>query len=203
MYQNEGAGGGVRDRQPATYTCYVSIRQFGLVELFLVLQSSWMDLTFVFKGCLDCSVIMIQNHRSEPVRTPSCPESAQEKKKSDQGTRFRLSAAPPMDPSAAPSVVDSATHSDSTPEASSREDLRAGPYMRPKLKGVRVILRGFSTGHEKRGVRKSERGMIPKRAFPGTDLVAPRPATRQTWAMPFCNAHGQFDGPGAPTLALP
>ena len=49
MYENEGAGGGVRDRQPATYTCYVSIRQFGLVELFLVLQSSWMDLTFLFR----------------------------------------------------------------------------------------------------------------------------------------------------------
>ena len=162
-----------------------------------------MDLTFLFR-LFRLFRIMIRNHGREPVRTPSCPEmNAHEKEKNDQGTRFRLSAAPPMDPSAAPSVVDSATHSDSTPEASSREDLRAGPYMRPKLKGVRVILRGFSTGHEKRGVRKSERGMIPKRAFPGTDLVAPRPATRQTWAMPFCNAHGQFDGPGAPTLALP
>ena len=95
-----------------------------------------------------------------------------------------------MEPSAAPGVVDSVTHSDSRPEASSREDLQAGPCMRPKLKRVHLIFRGFSTGHEKRGVRKSERGMIPKRAFPGTDLVAPRPATRQTWAMPFCKRGG-------------
>ena len=137
-----------------------------------------MDLTFLFR-LFRLFRIMIRNHGREPVRTPSCPEmNAHEKEKNDQGTRFRLSAAPPMDPSAAPSVVGSATFGDSTPEASSHEDLQAGPCMRPKLKRVHLIFRGFSTGHEKRGVRKSDREMIPKRVFPGTDRIAPRPAAQ-------------------------
>ena len=103
-----------------------------------------------------------------------------------------------MEPSAAPGVVDSVMHSDSRPEVSRREDLQAGPCMQPKqlLKGVHLTFRGFSTGHEKRGVRKFERGRIPKCVFPGTDRIAPGPAAQQTWAMPTCKAHGESDGCG-------
>ena len=70
--------------------------------------------------------------------------------------------------------------------------------MQPKqlLKGVHLTFRGFSTGHEKRGVRKFERGRIPKCVFPGTDRIAPGPVAQQTWAMSTCKAHGESDGCG-------
>ena len=93
--------------------------------------------------------------------------------------------------------MDSVAPSDSGPEVSSHEDPQAGPCTQPKLlKGVHLRLRGSSTGLEKRGGRKSERGRILKCVIPVTNQVARGPIAQQTWARSTCNAHGESDGCG-------
>ena len=108
-----------------------------------------------------------------------------------------MSGASRTGPSAAPGVVDSVAPSDSGPEVSSHEDPQAGPCTQPKLlKGVHLRLRGSSTGLEKRGGRKSERGRILKCVIPVTNQVARGPIAQQTWARSTCEAHGESDGCG-------